>query len=117
MQPPRPVMLLVNKADLLTEYQRRAWAKYFESIGVRFAFYSAQDEQEKIDVAATRAIAVADRGSGTISGHKGLSEDDEEVKDVVIFMIVVVVAVVVLVAVLVIVAYSIYYNIPFSSTV
>ena len=40
-------MLLVNKADLLTEYQRRAWAKHFESIGVRFVFYSAQIEQDK----------------------------------------------------------------------
>lgn len=47
LQPPRPVMLLVNKADLLTEYQRRAWARHFESIGVRFAFYSAQIEQDK----------------------------------------------------------------------
>ena len=45
--PPRPVILLINKADLLSEYQRKAWAKHFASIGVQFAFYSAHDEQEK----------------------------------------------------------------------
>jgi len=45
--PPRPVMLLVNKADLLTEHQRKAWARHFAAIGVRFAFYSAHDEQDK----------------------------------------------------------------------
>lgn len=36
----------------------------------------------RIDVAATRAIAAADRGSGTISGRKGvLSESDDEAEE------------------------------------
>ena len=45
--PPRPVILLVNKADLLTEYQRQKWAEHFDKIKVGFVFYSAHDEQEK----------------------------------------------------------------------
>ena len=34
-------MLLINKADFLSELQRESWANYFESIGVRVVFYSA----------------------------------------------------------------------------
>ena len=48
-KPARPMMLLLNKADFLTEYQRQSWAKYFDSIDVRFVFYSAFNEQEKLD--------------------------------------------------------------------
>jgi large subunit GTPase 1 len=46
-QPARPMLLLVNKSDLLTDYQRRAWARHFDRCGIRFAFYSAHYEQEK----------------------------------------------------------------------
>ena len=46
-KPSRPMLLIVNKADLLTDYQRRAWARYFDKCGIRFAFYSAHYEQEK----------------------------------------------------------------------
>jgi large subunit GTPase 1 len=35
-------LLLLNKADLLTLNQRRMWARYYESIGVRFYFFSAK---------------------------------------------------------------------------
>mmetsp|Transcript_21545 Transcript_21545/g.31305 ORF Transcript_21545/g.31305 Transcript_21545/m.31305 type:complete len:753 (-) Transcript_21545:167-2425(-) len=50
--PPRPMMILVNKADFLTERQRRVWAEYLTQMGIKFAFYSAHREQEKIDAAA-----------------------------------------------------------------
>lgn len=32
---------LLNKADFLTRKQRKIWAKYFDSIGIRVAFFSA----------------------------------------------------------------------------
>ncbi len=35
-------LLLLNKADLLTVNQRRKWAAYYESIGVKFFFFSAK---------------------------------------------------------------------------
>jgi hypothetical protein len=35
-------MLLLNKADLLTENQRKLWAEYYQSIGVEFLFFSAK---------------------------------------------------------------------------
>jgi len=49
ISPPKKMLLLVNKADFLTEYQRLVWAQYFNAIGVRFAFYSAHIEQSKLD--------------------------------------------------------------------
>ena len=42
-------LLLVNKADLVSEEQRKAWAAYFKEQGIDFAFFSAVEEQEKID--------------------------------------------------------------------
>lgn len=32
---------LLNKADYLTRKQRKSWAKYFDSINIRVAFFSA----------------------------------------------------------------------------
>ncbi|XP_066296342.1 large subunit GTPase 1 homolog [Branchiostoma lanceolatum] len=40
-------MVLVNKADLLTESQRSAWAEYFGSRGVKVAFWSAMEETDR----------------------------------------------------------------------
>ncbi|XP_014479143.1 PREDICTED: large subunit GTPase 1 homolog [Dinoponera quadriceps] len=41
-------MILINKADFLTNEQREAWAKYFADINVRVAFFSALLSAEKI---------------------------------------------------------------------
>ncbi|XP_029159193.1 large subunit GTPase 1 homolog [Nylanderia fulva] len=41
MNPNKLNMILLNKADFLTEEQRQAWAKYFTDINVRVAFFSA----------------------------------------------------------------------------
>lgn len=42
-------MLLVNKADLLTREQRRAWAKHFQKEGMRTVFWSALAESDRLD--------------------------------------------------------------------
>jgi len=47
-----PTLLVVNKADFLTEYQRKAWAEYFDRAGVQFVFYSAANEQKYVDTEA-----------------------------------------------------------------
>jgi len=38
---PKQVVLMLNKADLLSRRQRRAWARHFKRDGVRFIFFSA----------------------------------------------------------------------------
>lgn len=42
-------MLLINKADLLTREQRRAWARYFQKEGLRTVFWSALAEGNRLD--------------------------------------------------------------------
>lgn len=42
-------MLLVNKADLLTREQRRAWARHFQKEGLRAVFWSALAESSRLD--------------------------------------------------------------------
>lgn len=39
-------LLLVNKADMMTEKQRQAWADYFEQKGINFRFFSAHLAKE-----------------------------------------------------------------------
>lgn len=42
-------ILLMNKADLLSEKQREAWAEYFKKSGIRVLFFSARAEMIKIE--------------------------------------------------------------------
>lgn len=42
-------MLLINKADYLTDELRAHWSAYFNEKGVKHIFFSALDEQDKID--------------------------------------------------------------------
>merc|ERR1711991_1042058 len=48
--PKKPVLLVLNKSDLLTVQQRYAWADYFKQRNIDFIFFSAKIEQEKIDI-------------------------------------------------------------------
>lgn len=52
--PAKPMLLLINKADYLTDYQRNMWSRELEKMGIKFAFYSAVTEQKRIDEDATR---------------------------------------------------------------
>ena len=49
IDPSKRCMLLVNKADLLTEAQRGAWAKYFRAHGIDFVFWSAVKAQAALE--------------------------------------------------------------------
>lgn len=42
-------LILMNKADLLSEQQRNAWAEYFKKSGMRVLFFSARAEMLKIE--------------------------------------------------------------------
>lgn len=48
-------MLLINKADLLNENQRKFWASYFDTIGVKVCFFSAIAELEEDMTVVTEA--------------------------------------------------------------
>ena len=41
VDPRKNNLLLVNKADMMTLAQRKAWADYFENVGINYKFFSA----------------------------------------------------------------------------
>ena len=49
VSPEKKNVLLVNKADLLSANQRRAWKEYFKDEGVEVVFWSALAENEKLE--------------------------------------------------------------------
>lgn len=68
-----PMMILVNKADFLTERQRIEWAKEFSRQNIKFAFYSAFNEQKLIDKNASPSLE-----SELAQLIVGVDEDDED---------------------------------------
>lgn len=70
---PKKFLLLLNKADLLTENQRRSWAEYFQSKGDTVFFFSARPlEEEEVP-----AIPENDDGSDTPDGTVPLTPEQE----------------------------------------
>lgn len=68
-------LLLVNKADLLTANQRKAWATYFEEQGISFRFFSAALAKEKNEAEEEERFAAAKSDSDS---DDDFSEDEEE---------------------------------------
>ncbi|OJJ48866.1 hypothetical protein ASPZODRAFT_13604 [Penicilliopsis zonata CBS 506.65] len=49
IDPKKRNLLLVNKADMLTERQRETWADYFERNNISFRFFSAHLAKERLE--------------------------------------------------------------------
>ncbi|KAJ1676115.1 hypothetical protein EV182_008855, partial [Spiromyces aspiralis] len=47
-------VLLINKADMLTENQRKQWADYFEENSISYVFFSAKISAEKLRLETER---------------------------------------------------------------
>uniref|UniRef100_A0AAR2IVV5 Large subunit GTPase 1 homolog n=1 Tax=Pygocentrus nattereri TaxID=42514 RepID=A0AAR2IVV5_PYGNA len=71
-------MLLLNKADLLTREQRRAWARYFQNEGIRAVFWSALAEAKRLDC-EERATEISSVGHSRTETSPEESEDDEQI--------------------------------------
>lgn len=69
-------MILINKADFLTEEQRIIWAKYFDKENIKVAFYSATLAAEENSKSLDSISEEDDRKPGSESE----SEDEEEEK-------------------------------------
>ncbi|KAF2158087.1 P-loop containing nucleoside triphosphate hydrolase protein [Myriangium duriaei CBS 260.36] len=90
-------LLLVNKADMMTLEQRKAWADYFTKSGIRFRFFSAElakeanesrdgqsdDEEGALDKAAAKLNIEdeADEEDDEENDEEGQEEEEEEGKD------------------------------------
>ena len=75
LSPDKLNLILINKADFLTEKQRQAWAEYFTSINVKAVFFSAT-------LAAQTEETETDKTDGEgVSLNKGLSEEISECEE------------------------------------
>jgi large subunit GTPase 1 len=77
----KPMMLVVNKSDYLSREQRKLWSQYFDEGGLEHVFFSAHQEQAKLDKAAQLEAERLDRleqEDGIVVDENDLDDDDEE---------------------------------------
>ncbi|KAF2128391.1 P-loop containing nucleoside triphosphate hydrolase protein [Dothidotthia symphoricarpi CBS 119687] len=73
VDPKKNNLLLVNKADMMTLDQRRAWADYFTEAGINYKFFSAELAKELNEARAHEEDSEEDSEGG--------SEEEEEDED------------------------------------
>lgn len=72
-------VLLMNKADLLSEKQRNSWAEYFNERNIRVVFWSAIDADVDSIVNKVAKVDIDDdEGSENSSESESGDEEDEE---------------------------------------
>lgn len=78
-KPVKPMMILVNKADFLTERQRIEWSKEFLKKGIKFAFYSAFNAQKNIDNKSRTTIedSIRDLGLTEQNNEEPVKENED----------------------------------------
>ncbi|NWY73420.1 LSG1 GTPase, partial [Erithacus rubecula] len=69
-------MILINKADLLSEEQRAAWAQFFEKEGVKVVFWSALAESERLCGQSKELGAEGAEQHPSTSEDEGSSQED-----------------------------------------
>lgn len=83
LTPPKPMVVVVNKADYLSRLQQREWARHFEGRGVKVLFFSARQQQEQLNREAREERDIAEGGlaAGGPRPDDVDSEDDDEDED------------------------------------
>lgn len=77
-------LILINKADFLTDHQRQLWAEYFTSINMRIAFFSAKlaAEDEKIEEESNEDVEdPVDGQENDDSDEDSISNDENDEND------------------------------------
>ncbi|GJJ09874.1 hypothetical protein Clacol_004098 [Clathrus columnatus] len=69
----RKNLLLINKADLLTQEQRQQWANYFDEQGIKYAFFSAANA-----TALQQARRIKEEEEAQLHESGGEEEEEEE---------------------------------------
>lgn len=84
VDPRKANLLLINKADYLTVKQRKRWADYFDSEGIRYTFFSAalaKERQEKEQAERERLEAIAQELAEMKAANSDYTEEEEEEED------------------------------------
>ena len=75
-------MILINKADFLTDEQRRIWAKYFDDAGMMVAFFSAtlsaEETLEERRLLNEEALSVDEKVEEKESDNDENDDDDDD---------------------------------------
>merc|ERR1712131_567095 len=79
----RQLWRVIERSDLVSEEQRKIWANYFQKQGIEFIFFSAIEEQEKIEdekekEAAEKESKAEERLQAQLEALKGDLEEEEQ---------------------------------------
>ncbi|KAI2493871.1 50S ribosome-binding GTPase [Fragilaria crotonensis] len=74
----KPMLLVVNKSDYLSKSQRKEWHNYFKAKGWDHLFFSAHQEQEKLDRAAFEERKEARELPSIQSDENDIDENDND---------------------------------------
>lgn len=80
VHPCKQTVLIVNKADLIPEYARVQWGRYFDSINLPFVFFSAKASSHVIDQELERKEKEeqAKRGEEANSNNEEKEKEEEK---------------------------------------
>ncbi|KAH7152356.1 hypothetical protein B0J13DRAFT_471193 [Dactylonectria estremocensis] len=82
VDPNKENLLLINKADMMTFKQRKAWAKHLREAGISYKFFSAQLAKELIEAQAQEQESESDEepeaGPSSSSKEEPAKEDAKE---------------------------------------
>lgn len=79
----KPLLVIVNKSDYLSEWQRRLWQKELcERRGLECVFFSAHIEQMKLDDRALMKGEVLDGDQFQFNDSDVTNDDDNDVRDI-----------------------------------
>ena len=84
LDPTKRCLLLINKADLLTEAQRASWATYFREKSIEYVFWSAAAAQAELEEEARRErheLFAHRAGVATGSRAAAAADDDDDADD------------------------------------
>lgn len=83
VEPKKQNLLLINKADMMTYKQRKAWANYLKGAGIAYRFFSAHLAKEQLEAQELESEAESDEAGPSEAGAPGSqkSVSDEESED------------------------------------
>lgn len=78
VHPCKQTVLIVNKADLIPEYARVQWGRYFDSINLPFVFFSAKASSHVIDQELERKEKEEQQNRKTNEEEEGKEKEKEK---------------------------------------
>ncbi|KAH6892082.1 hypothetical protein B0T10DRAFT_482963 [Thelonectria olida] len=81
VNPKKENLLLINKADMMTPMQRRAWAKHLREAGISYKFFSAQLAKELIEARDLNSESDEETPAGPSAPAEPVEEQNTKEED------------------------------------